>query len=71
VTFIAENSNKILKTRFWKEKSVEDMVTLGPMAQATLVILIVILMTQRNNIMLYYFVKVYILKSHKYFIEVF
>jgi hypothetical protein len=37
------------------------------MAQATLVIL----MTQRNNIMLYYFVKVYILKSRKYFIEVF
>jgi hypothetical protein len=28
----AENSNKILKTRFWKEKS----VTLGPMAQTTL-----------------------------------
>ncbi len=26
------------KTRFWKEKSVEDMVTLGPTAQATLVI---------------------------------
>jgi hypothetical protein len=26
----AENSNKILKTRFWEEKSVEDMVTLGP-----------------------------------------
>jgi hypothetical protein len=25
------------KTRFWKEKSVEDMVTLGPMAQVTLV----------------------------------
>jgi hypothetical protein len=25
------------KTRFWKEKSVEDMVTLGPMPQATLV----------------------------------
>ncbi len=67
MTFIAENSNKFLKTRFWKEKSVEDMVTLGPMAQATLVIL----MTQRNNIMLYYFVKVYILKSRKYFIEVF
>ncbi len=32
-----ENSNKFQKTRFWKEKSVEDMVTLGPMAQATLV----------------------------------
>ncbi len=25
------------KTRFWKEKSVEDLVTLGPTAQATLV----------------------------------
>jgi hypothetical protein len=34
-----ENSNKFLKTRFWKEKSVEDVVTLGPTAQATLVIM--------------------------------
>jgi hypothetical protein len=34
----AENSNKFQKTRFWKEKSVEDMVTLGPTAQYTLVI---------------------------------
>jgi hypothetical protein len=25
------------KTRFWKEKSVEHVVTLGPTAQATLV----------------------------------
>jgi hypothetical protein len=33
-----ENSNKFRKTRFWKEKSVEDMVTLGPMAQDTLVL---------------------------------
>jgi hypothetical protein len=33
----AENSNKFQKTRFWNEKSVEDVVTLGPMAQATLV----------------------------------
>jgi len=33
----AENSNKSQKTRFWKEKSVDDLVTLGPMAQATLV----------------------------------
>jgi hypothetical protein len=33
----AENSNKFQKTRFWKEKSVEDVVTLGPAAQATLV----------------------------------
>jgi hypothetical protein len=33
-----ENSNKFQKTRFWKEKSVEDMViTLGPTAHATLV----------------------------------
>jgi hypothetical protein len=30
VIFAAENSNKFQKTRFWKEKSVEDMVTLGP-----------------------------------------
>jgi hypothetical protein len=35
----AENSNKFPKTRFWKEKSVEDVVTLGPTAQATLVIM--------------------------------
>jgi hypothetical protein len=33
----AENSNKFQKTRFWKEKSVEYVVTLGPMTQATLV----------------------------------
>jgi len=33
----AENSNKFQKTRLWKEKSVEDVVTLGRMAQATLV----------------------------------
>jgi hypothetical protein len=32
-----ENSNKFQKTRFCKEKSLEEVVTLGPMAQATLV----------------------------------
>jgi len=37
VIFAAENSNKFQKTRFWKEKSVEDVVTLGPTAHATLV----------------------------------
>jgi hypothetical protein len=37
-----ENSNKFQKTRFWKEISVEDVVTLGPTAQATLVDLITI-----------------------------
>ncbi len=37
----AENSKKFPKTRFWKEKSVEDVVTLGPMAQATPVIIYV------------------------------
>jgi hypothetical protein len=31
-----ENSNKFQKTKFWKEKSVEDMVTIAPRAQATL-----------------------------------
>jgi hypothetical protein len=39
VIAITENSNKFQKTRFWKEKSVETMVTLGPRAQATLVYL--------------------------------
>jgi hypothetical protein len=34
---IIENSNKFQKTRFWKEKLVEDVVTIGPMAHATLV----------------------------------
>jgi len=33
----AEDSNKFQKTRFWKEKSFEYVVTLGPMAQVTLV----------------------------------
>ncbi len=28
----AENSNKFQKTMFWKEKSVEDVITLRPMA---------------------------------------
>jgi hypothetical protein len=37
VISIAENSNKFQKTRLWKEKSVEDVVALGPMAQAALV----------------------------------
>jgi hypothetical protein len=37
--FAAENSNKFQKSRFWREKSVEGMVTLGPTAQSTLVYL--------------------------------
>ncbi len=37
VIFATENSNKFQKTRFWKEKSIEDVVTLGPMAQVALV----------------------------------
>jgi hypothetical protein len=31
-----ETSNKFQKIKFWKEKSVEDRVTLGPMAHATI-----------------------------------
>jgi hypothetical protein len=38
VIFSAENSNKFQKTRFWKEKLVEDVVTLGPKAKAILVV---------------------------------
>ncbi len=34
-----ENSNNFLKTRFWKEKSVENGFTLGPRGQATQVYL--------------------------------
>jgi len=34
----AENSNKFQKTKVWKETSIEDMVTLGPMAHATLIV---------------------------------
>ncbi len=37
VISIIENSKKFQKTRFRKGKLVEDMVTIGPMAQATLV----------------------------------
>jgi hypothetical protein len=33
----AENSNKFQNPRFCTEKSVEDVVTLGPTAQATLI----------------------------------
>ncbi len=35
----AENSNKFQETRFWKEKSVENVLTLGPTAQATVVLI--------------------------------
>ncbi len=31
-------SNKFQEPTFWKEKSVEDMITFGPTAQAALVI---------------------------------
>ncbi len=37
--FVTENSNKFQKTKLWKEKLVEDVVTLGPIAQATLVMI--------------------------------
>jgi hypothetical protein len=34
----AGNSNELpQKNQFWKEKSLEDVITLGPTAQATLV----------------------------------
>jgi DNA-binding transcriptional regulator LsrR (DeoR family) len=32
-----KNSNKFQKTTLWKEKSVEDVVTLGSMAQTIIV----------------------------------
>jgi len=47
-----ENSNKFQKTKFWKEKTVEDLVTLGPLgptAQATLVGIILTFVRQVEN----------------------
>jgi hypothetical protein len=35
VIFAVENLNNFQNTKFWKEKLVEDVVTLGPMAHAT------------------------------------
>ncbi len=34
---VAENSNNFFKARFWKEKSVEDVIALEPTTQGTLV----------------------------------
>jgi hypothetical protein len=39
VICVTKNSNTFQKTMFWKEKSVEDMVTIGPTAQAALYLL--------------------------------
>jgi len=36
----AENSNKFPKTRFWKEKSVEGVVIVGPTVHVTQVIMV-------------------------------
>ncbi len=46
----AENSNKFQKTRFWKEKSVENVVTLGPTTQATLVFVEISLGLMSTNV---------------------
>jgi hypothetical protein len=40
--FVAENSNKLQKTRFSKDKLVEDVVTLGPMAHAIVIHMVII-----------------------------
>ncbi len=37
--YATDSSNKFQKTKIWKEKSVEDVVTLVPMAHATLVLM--------------------------------
>jgi hypothetical protein len=36
VIFATKNSNKFQKTKFCKEKLIEDVVTLGPMPHATI-----------------------------------
>ncbi len=45
------------KTRFWKEKSVEDVVTLGPTAQATLITI------EKDNKKYYYYYYYYYYKK--------
>ncbi len=40
--FIAENSNKFQKTKFSKDKLVEDLVTLGPMVHAIVACMVII-----------------------------
>jgi glycine cleavage system H lipoate-binding protein len=52
-----ENSNKFQKTKFWKEKSVEDVVTLGPTTHATLSIDELVQMKGMSNCHKLHFVK--------------
>jgi hypothetical protein len=47
--FATENSNKFQKSRFWKEKSVENVVTLGPTPQITLVYIFKKILRQKKN----------------------
>jgi hypothetical protein len=37
VIFTTQNSNKFQKPKFWKEKSIENVITFGPMAHAIVV----------------------------------
>jgi len=48
VIYAAKNSNKFQKTKFLKEKSVEDVVTLGPTTQVTLVYIKMCLTTKEE-----------------------
>jgi hypothetical protein len=47
VIYTTKNSNKFQKTRFWKEKSVEDVETLGSTAHRPLVYIKSILMQKK------------------------
>jgi hypothetical protein len=55
--FATKNSNKFQKTKFWKEKSVEDVLTLGPMAHATLSIDELVQMKGMSNCYKLFFVE--------------
>ncbi len=46
---IYEHSNKFQITRIWKEKSVEDVITLGPKAHVTLVYIKKYLKAKKKN----------------------
>ncbi len=61
----AENSNKFQITRFWKEKSLEDVVTLGLMARSTLV-------DMKRQINMYFFMfMIFILIRIKFNIDIY
>jgi len=54
--YVVENSNKFKNTKFWKEKSIENVVTLGPTTHVFARSNITFQITNKsNNFMPYFF----------------